>query len=107
MKNVALLHNPVLEYRPDSSVPANITAVAHRIAGILEGDLIDEYKATQDTYRVPFAAVHKPLALQHGITGSGDVYGGIVLELNHADKAILHELPDWDSEHPSWYSQNQ
>lgn len=42
MRNVSLLRNPVLEYRPDSSVPVNIAAVASRIAGVLGGELVEQ-----------------------------------------------------------------
>lgn len=105
MKNVSLLNNPVLEYRPDSSVPVNIAAVADRIAGVLRNTSHDS-TAQSDTYYVPFAAVHEPLARQVGITGRGDLYGGIVKAPQHADKAILHELPDPIAESPEWYSQS-
>ncbi len=104
MKNVVLLHNPVLEYRPDSSVPVNITAVAERIAGVLGGAVTSLNEAGEDPYFMPFAAVHESLAYEKGITGEGDVYGGIVRDLAHADKAILHELPEQRSSHPLWYS---
>lgn len=60
MKNVALLHNPVLEYRPDSSVPVNIMATAERIAGLLGGNIISADDAGENPYSVPFAAVHEP-----------------------------------------------
>lgn len=104
MKNVSLLNNPVLEYRPDSSVPVNIAAVAERISGVL-GRMINNTPDTNTgTYYVPFAAVHEPLAHEVGISGEGDLYGGIVKEPQHADKAILHLLPETDTEHPSWYS---
>lgn len=105
MRNVTLLHNPVLEYRADSSVPVNIAAVAARIAGVLGGDLLEQGDMSDmGAYYVPFAAVDKPLADQHGITGRGDLYGGIVIEPQHADKAILHHLTNMDAQHPSWYS---
>jgi len=105
MPNVALLHNPVLEYRPDSSVPVNIAAVAARIAGVLGGELVEQTDLDDSgAYYVPFAAVEKPLADQYGITGQGDLYGGIVVKPQHADKAILHHLTDMDAVHPDWYS---
>ncbi len=105
MRNVTLLHNPVLEYRADSSVPVNIAAVAARIAGVLGGELVEQGDLGDNrAYYVPFAAVEKPLADQYGITGHGDVYGGIVTEPQHADKAILHHLTNMDARHPSWYS---
>jgi hypothetical protein len=104
MRNVVLLNNPVLEYRPDSSVPVNITAVAERIAILLGGTMASIEEAGENPYYVPFAAVHAPLAQIHEITGNGDVYGGIVRDLEHADKAILHELPSSEATHPNWYS---
>ncbi|HEY5442276.1 MAG TPA: DUF3182 family protein, partial [Candidatus Saccharimonadales bacterium] len=104
MRNVALLHNPVLEYRPDSSVPANITAVGERIASMLGGELKALDEAGDNPYFMPFAAVHEPLAAKVGISGSGDVYSGIVKEPEHADKGMLHEVPSDDSPHPAWYS---
>lgn len=104
MKNVVLLNNPVLEYRPDSSVPVNIAAVAERIAGVLDGSVVSLNEAGENPYFMPFAAVHESLAHEKGITGDGDVYGGIVKALEHADKAILHELPTTGASHPLWYS---
>ncbi len=96
MSRVVLLDNPVLKYRPNSSVPVNIKAVADRIGSHLgrEGGV----------YFVPFAAVHADLALDRSISGIGDLYGGIVQHLEHADKAILHMLPSRDAQHPRWYS---
>jgi len=86
MRNVSLLHNAVLEYRPDSSVPVNIAAVAARIAGVLGGELVEQSSLDDSkAYYVPFAAVEKPLANQYGITGQGDLYGGIVNRPQHAD----------------------
>lgn len=104
MRNVAMLHNPVLAYRPDSSVPVNITAVAERIARTFGGELLQESGPEENPYYMPFAAVNQPLADEKGITGQGDVYGGIVRSPQHADKAILHELPNDTSIRPEWYS---
>ena len=104
MSNVVLLHNPMLEYRPDSSVPINIAAAAERIAQLLGGDLRPIENAGDSPYFVPFAAVHDPLALQKGINGHGDVYGGVVKELQHADKAVLHALASKSAVSPIWYS---
>lgn len=97
MSRVVMLENPVLQYRPNSSVPVNIKAVADRIDNHLG-------HRTGRTYFVPFAAVHSDLALDRGISGVGDLYGGIVQHLEHADKAILHTLPSRDAQHPEWYS---
>lgn len=96
MPRVILLDNPVLKYRPNSSVPVNIKAVADRIGNYLgrEGKM----------YFVPFAAVHADLALARGVSGIGDLYGGVVQHLEHADKAILHMLPSHGAQHPRWYS---
>lgn len=104
MRNVVMLHNPVLEYRPDSSVPVNITAVAERIADNFGGELLQEARSGEAVYHMPFAAVNQPLAAEKGITGQGDVCGGVVQSPQHADKAILHELPTDESVHPRWYS---
>lgn len=97
MSRVVLLDNPVLKYRPNSSVPVNIKAVADRISNHLG-------REAGNVYFVPFAAVHADLALDRGISGIGDLYGGIVQHLEHADKAILHILPSRDAQHPRWYS---
>lgn len=97
MSRVVLLENPVLQYRSNSSVPVNIKAVADRIDSHLG-------RGTGKVYFVPFAAVHSDLALDRGISGIGDLYGGIVRHLEHADKAILHALPSHDAQYPSWYS---
>ncbi len=97
MSRVVLLENPVLQYRPNSSVPVNIKAVADRIDSHLGC-------GAGRTYFVPFAAVHANLALDRGISGIGDLYGGIVRHPEHADKAILHALPSRDAQRPGWYS---
>jgi hypothetical protein len=104
MSNVTLLDNPVLKYRPNSSVPVNIGAVAKRIAAHLGGKMLEATEVSGEVYYVPFAAVHADLAIDRGIKGLGSLYGGIVREHQHADKAILHTLPSMDADHPSWYS---
>lgn len=101
MTQVVLLDNPVLQYRPNSSVPVNIKAVAKRIATYLDRSASGHI---MHSYYVPFAAVHVDLAQAKGITGLGSVYGGVVRHHEHADKAILHSLPVKSTERPSWYS---
>lgn len=97
MSRVVLLDNPVLKYRPNSSVPVNIKAVADRIDKHLG-------RETGKAYFVPFAAVHADLARERGVSGIGDLNGGVVRHLEHADKAILHMLPSRDAQRPPWYS---
>lgn len=104
MTNVIVLNNPVLKYRENSSVPVSVGAVAKRIAGLLGGEMREAEDSGDKVYHVPFAAVHAELATAKGITGAGDLYGGIVQEHQHADKAILHLLPSVNAAHPSWYS---
>lgn len=106
MADVILLDNPVLKYRPNSSVPVNIGAVAKRIASLLGGEMRETVDSRSKVYYVPFAAVHSDLATDKGIVGLGDLYGGIVREYQHADKAILHLLPSANAVHPAWYSPN-
>lgn len=99
---VVLLDNAVLQYRPNSSVPVNIKAVANRIANYLDG-VDPNYEV--HPYFVPFAAVHADLADAKGIEGIGNLYGGIVRHHEHADKAILHAMPvEKTTGYPSWYS---
>ena len=101
-QTVVLLDNPVLQYRPNSSVPVNIRAVASRIASYLEKD---SFRCDTRPYFVPFAAVHADLAREKGIEDPGSLYGGVVRYHEHADKAILHVLPpNADGERPLWYS---
>lgn len=104
MSDVVLLDNPVLKYRANSSVPVNIAAVAKRIATHLGGDMLEA--ARGEVYYVPFAAVHSDLATDRGVAGLGTLYGGIVREHQHADKAILHTLPSTGTAHPEWYSRS-
>lgn len=106
MSNVTLLDNPVLKYRPNSSVPVNIGAVAKRIAAHLGGKVLEVGNTSGEVYYVPFAAVHAGLAASKGITGRGNLYGGIVREHQHADKAMLHILPKANAGHPHWYSRS-
>lgn len=104
MSKVVLLDNPVLKYRPNSSVPPNIAAVAAKISCMLGYEEAETVTDSRSPYFVPFAAVHSSLASEHGIVGIGDLYGGIVEEHQHADKAILHVLPMERAKHPVWYS---
>ncbi|HMI09520.1 MAG TPA: DUF3182 family protein [Candidatus Saccharimonadales bacterium] len=104
MADVILLDNPVLKYRKNSSVPVSVGAVARRIAGLLGGEMRETEGTGNKAYHVPFAAVHAELATARGIAGTGDLYGGVVREHQHADKAILHLLPSVGAAHPTWYS---
>jgi hypothetical protein len=104
MTDVILLDNPVLKYRPNSSVPVSVGAVAKRIAMLLGGEMREAGDSSHKVYHVPFAAVHADLAAARRIAGTGDLYGGIVREHQHADKAILHLLPSESAAYPLWYS---
>lgn len=103
--DVLLLNNTGLEYRSNSSIPVNIRAIAHRIAGILDGEVIQDGRdVSAPTFVVPYAAVTTAAAREHRISGNGDVYGGIVRESEQADKAALHKLIRTDAQYPNWYS---
>lgn len=102
-RSVVLLDNPVLQYRPNSSVPVNIKAVRERITAYLSRA---KFKANDQPYYVPYSAVNSKLAAEYSIIGLGSLYGGVVSYDEHADKAILHELPDSASFRPDWYSES-
>jgi Protein of unknown function (DUF3182) len=104
MKTVVRLDNPVLEYAPNSSVPVSIDAVAERIATHIGAVMDTSETAATERYFVPMAAIHEPLARKVGISALGGAYGGIVKELQHADKAVLHQLPHASMQSPGWYS---
>lgn len=106
MKHVVRVHNPVLEYAPNSSVPVSIGAVAERIAKHIDASIDGDVSLADERYFMPMAAVHEPLARSVGMTAMGDLYGGIVKELQHADKAVLHRLPRGDMVSPDWYSKS-
>lgn len=106
MKTVVRLNNPVLEYAPNSSVPVSIGAVAERIATHIGAVMDTSQTAATERYFVPMAAIHEPLARQVGISALGGAYGGIVRELQHADKAVLHQLPRTTMQSPDWYSRD-
>lgn len=104
MKSIVLFNNAVVKLRPESSVPIKNGAVAERVAKLLGGQVCDITEKTGDKYLIPIDAVHEPDARKHGATGTDDVYGGIVKELEHADKAILHSLVSPYALRPAWYS---
>lgn len=104
MSAVVVIDNPALSFRCGSSVPVSVAAVAERLSGILRSLRGGAARPASDSYFMPYSAVHEPLARACGISGDGDLYGGIVREPAHADKAMLHELASATAMHPRWYS---
>jgi hypothetical protein len=88
--------------------PAKIKyqAVAHRIAGILGGEVLplDSRTENDSLYGVPFDAVDVFTATDYGMKGVGDLYGGVVQHRSQADKSILHPLVTDDAVCPHWYT---
>ncbi|MGI9148009.1 MAG: DUF3182 family protein [Chloroflexota bacterium] len=105
MKDVLLLENSAIRHRADSGIPINVRAIARRIATMLGGSVVHQCdNSSRSRFFVPFAAVRESLAAEHHILGNGDVYGGVVREQEHADKAILHKLVREDAFRAGWYS---
>jgi hypothetical protein len=103
MKNVVLLNNGH-EIAPGSTINAKNMAVAEKIAGILGDAIVGGDANTGEQYHIPFEAVDAADAHHRGITGSDDLYGGIVRRPEQADKALLHVPVSRSEPYPDWYS---
>lgn len=83
----------------DSSIPEPYqtyiqqrnTHVAQHIAALVGGKMHEENEEGEHYYYVPAKPLLQEYAHILGITNENDLFGSVIGDTSHADKAILHE----------------
>lgn len=71
-----------------------------------ESEILLKSKSGKNYYHIPSKPISSADAEKYGIKSSEDIFGGVVEDLLHANKGILHTTLSNTSLHPSGYSQD-